>query len=302
LNSVSDNVCSKCGAVLPSIQPAVVIADAEPSEAISPQPELTNNSGDHEAVLAAVDSSMFDKISSEAMRGIGLGPTFVSGYSVALVVTGCLSIFILVSLAGAAVDISQIQLLSKTTGARTTPAGVNDSQILALVIRVLLTLVVLITAVFFSIWIYRAHKNLKALGANGLKYSPAWAVGGFFVPLLNIFRPYQVVTEIWKASAKGARRGDGTNWKFEQIPAYISLWWGLWLFSGFLDFFSAFMVLAGGQSNQQLLASRYHLVDDAVSIACAALAIAVVLRITARQETTNRANTSSSEATFQKSS
>ena len=294
LNPLEDNVCSKCGAVFSSIQPADAIAPAEPSVANSSQPEL-NNSSDHEAVLAAVDSSMFDKISSEAMKGLGLGPPFVSGYNVALVVVGLLALFILVSIASSVVDISLLQLLSKTTVARTTPAGVTEGVILSLILRVLLVGVVLVTAVFFLIWIYRAHKNLNALGATELKYSPGWAVGGFFVPLLNIFRPYQVVAEIWKASSKGARRGGGTNWKFEQIPAYFGLWWGLWLFSGFLDFFSAFMIFGAGPTNQQLVASRYRLVYDIVSIGCAILAMAVVLRTTARQETTNRANSSTGE-------
>jgi len=300
LNSTSDNVCSKCGAVFSSIQQAAAIPDAEPAVAVPSQPEITNGS-DQDAVLAVVDSSVFDKISSEAMKGVGLGlgPTFVSAYSISLVVAGCLSVFILISLAGAFVDFSLVQLLSKTSVTRTAPAGVNESQILALVIRFLLTGLALVTGIFFLIWIYRSHKNLRVFGAIELKYSPGWAVGGFFVPLLNLFRPYQVIAEIWKASAKGASRGGGTNWKFEQIPVYFSLWWGLWLLSGFLDFFSAFMIFGGGQSNQQLVASRYRLVYDVVSIACAALAIAVVLRITARQETTNRANSAMSEPVLQ---
>jgi hypothetical protein len=293
LNPQTDNACSKCGAVFSSIQPAAAVDSGEPSVEISSQPELNNNSADHDAVLAVVDSSMFDKISSEAMKGLGLGlgAPFVSAYSLALVVAGCLSLFILISLFSTVVDISLMQLLSKTTTARTTPSGVNESLILSLVIRVLLAGAMLLTAVFFLIWIYRAHKNLKVLGATELKYSPGWAVGGFFVPLLNLFRPYQVITEIWKASSNGARRGGGTNWKFENVPAYFSLWWGLWLLSGFLDFFSAIMVFGGGQTNQQLVASRYRLVYDVVSIACAALAIAVVLRTTARQETANRGET-----------
>ena len=297
LNSQTDNVCSKCGAVFSSIQ-AVVAPASETAVAVSNHSEITNNS-DQDAVLAVVDSSMFDKISSEAMKGLGFGPTFVSGYSVALIVAGCLSVFILISIAGAVVDISLLQVLSKAPSLRTIPAGVNDSQILALVIRFLLSGVVLLTAVFFLIWIYRAHKNLKVFGATELKYSPGWAVASFFVPFLNIFRPYQVIAEIWKASAKGARRGVGANWKFEHIPAYFGLWWGLWLLSGLLDFFSAFMILGGGLANQQLVASRYRLVYDVVSITCAVLAIVVVLRITARQENTNRSNASLNESALQ---
>ncbi|MFC1995866.1 DUF4328 domain-containing protein [Chloroflexota bacterium] len=43
-----------------------------------------------------------------------------------------------------------------------------------------------ITAVLFYMWIHRAHRNLPSLGVSGLKYSPGWAVGGFFIPILNL--------------------------------------------------------------------------------------------------------------------
>src|SRR5262245_42103339 len=97
LNSQTDNVCSKCGAVFSSIQQAIAIPDAEASVAVPSHPEITDSSN-QDAVLAVVDSSVFDKISSEAMKGVGLGlgPTFVSTYSISLIVAGCLSVFILI--------------------------------------------------------------------------------------------------------------------------------------------------------------------------------------------------------------
>jgi hypothetical protein len=30
-----------------------------------------------------------------------------------------------------------------------------------------------------------------------MQVSPAWAVGGFFVPIIHLFLPYQAVKEIW---------------------------------------------------------------------------------------------------------
>ena len=37
-----------------------------------------------------------------------------------------------------------------------------------------------LTAILFLMWIHRAHRNLPSLGSSSLKYSPGWAVGGFF--------------------------------------------------------------------------------------------------------------------------
>jgi hypothetical protein len=54
--------------------------------------------------------------------------------------------------------------------------------------------------VVFLVWLHRAYTNLTALKANYTEYSPGWAVGYWFIPILNIFRPLQVVQEVWRES------------------------------------------------------------------------------------------------------
>src|SRR5947209_8456564 len=46
----------------------------------------------------------------------------------------------------------------------------------------------LTTVVVFGMWIYRANHNVRALGARELRYTPGWAVGWFFVPILNLWK------------------------------------------------------------------------------------------------------------------
>jgi hypothetical protein len=57
-----------------------------------------------------------------------------------------------------------------------------------------ITLIVLI-----CIW-PRANRNARALGATGMRFTPGWCVGWYFVPIMNLFRPYQAMKEIWMAS------------------------------------------------------------------------------------------------------
>jgi hypothetical protein len=146
----------------------------------------------------------------------------------------------------------------------------------------------LLTAVLFLIWIYRAHKNLRALGASDLKYSPGWAIGGFFVPLVNLVRPYQVVMEIWRSSAPEMRGSFGAAWKHEGSSLFIVLWWGAWLISRTLDSMGAFMFIGAPTRDQLSVATRFRLVTEVISIVSAALAMMVVLKINTRQETANR--------------
>jgi hypothetical protein len=155
-------------------------------------------------------------------------------------------------------------------------------------IRLALFLVVSLTAVSFLAWIYRAHKNLRALGATDLKYSPGWAIGWFFIPFLNLVRPYQVVSEIWRASAGETRWSDGAAWTYAETPIFIAVWWGSWLTLGILDSLGAFTVFGALGADRLLVAIRYRIFYDIVGVASAALAIAVVRNINARQEGAHR--------------
>src|SRR6185503_6280418 len=51
----------------------------------------------------------------------------------------------------------------------------------------------LITVIVFGRWIYRAHQNLPELGVRHLNFTPGWAVGCLFVPIVNLWAPYQAM-------------------------------------------------------------------------------------------------------------
>jgi hypothetical protein len=66
-------------------------------------------------------------------------------------------------------------------------------------------------------------------GRWGLDYSPAWAVGLFFFPFLNLVSPYLVVREIWKASGFAAGRSTGDSWRSSPSSLLIPFWWATYL-------------------------------------------------------------------------
>lgn len=76
-------------------------------------------------------------------------------------------------------------------------------------------------------WIYRASANAHAI-SDQMTISPGWAVGSYFIPILNLFRPFQAMREIWLASHF---RG---NWHGEPSPTLLVVWWGLWIVTNML--------------------------------------------------------------------
>lgn len=85
--------------------------------------------------------------------------------------------------------------------------------------RVLLGLAALTTAVVVSRWIYRANSNARALGAREMAFTPGGAVGWYFVPIANLWKPYQAMREIWKASA------GPLGWQRRPVSALLPCWW-----------------------------------------------------------------------------
>ena len=73
-------------------------------------------------------------------------------------------------------------------------------------------------------WIYRVSANAHALSAE-MTITPGWAVGFYFVPIANLFKPYQALKETWHGSHFGGE-GEGAG--------LLPLWWGLWLVGSFL--------------------------------------------------------------------
>jgi LSD1 subclass zinc finger protein len=76
----------------------------------------------------------------------------------------------------------------------------------------------LATVIVFVIWFYRAHANLKSLDARHLRYTSGWAVGYWFIPIMNLFRPVQVAQEIWRTAIHGPWRAGRFTSRGQRIP------------------------------------------------------------------------------------
>lgn len=80
----------------------------------------------------------------------------------------------------------------------------------------------LVTIVVFFMWVHRVTANLRTLTQQDMRFTPGWAVGWYFVPILSLVRPYQGMLDIWRGSHGGSRDGE----------SLVRLWWALVLLSG----------------------------------------------------------------------
>src|SRR5262245_38518555 len=125
-----------------------------------------------------------------------------------------------ISAVGFALDLALLQLL---TGANFTAeaAATNDAR--QQVFAALQLTVLALTVLAFSMWTYRANSNCRALGAQGMNFSPGWAVAWYFMPIAFLWKPYQAMKEIWQASK------NPFAWQHEGRPVMLPWWWFFWV-------------------------------------------------------------------------
>jgi hypothetical protein len=138
----------------------------------------------------------------------------------------------------------------------------------------------IVTIVAWLVWQHRGQRNLSRLGVRQLQFTPAWAVGWWFVPIANLWKPYQSVRELWRASRAGV---DDALRAGERTWPVIGWWWGVWLASNIT------LRLSVSMDRQATLddyigSDHVDLVQEALSITAAILAIAIVRSITRGQE------------------
>jgi hypothetical protein len=136
----------------------------------------------------------------------------------------------------------------------------------------------IVTGITFLKWIYRAYKNIQGFGAEGLRFSPGWAVGYYFIPILCLIRPVQVMGEIWRAS------DDPRNWSQRPGSWVVSSWWTLFLLYYAVTQFSLGIAIQAATNDQWTLAAVLAIAGDFFSIPLSITALRLVTEVYRRQK------------------
>jgi len=131
------------------------------------------------------------------------------------------------------------------------------------------------------VWKYRTNKNCHGFGTKGMRFTPGWAVGWHFVPFMNIFRPYQVMQEIWQVST------DPMNWQNQRRSALVKWWWFFFLIGAvFGKYFAKISIrnAFGEQTVEQLrLITSSGIYTNCVYIVSTILMILIIIEIAKKQ-------------------
>ena len=85
------------------------------------------------------------------------------------------------------------------------------------------------SAILFIMWFRRAYFNLHQRVPH-LSKSEGWAAGSWFVPIINLYYPYQIMKELYQDTYALLIKNGVENVKNPGLK-YVNWWWALWLMS-----------------------------------------------------------------------
>jgi len=151
------------------------------------------------------------------------------------------------------------------------------------IVGILQLLALVASAFFFIRWFHAAYVNLRVLGQSNLRFRAGWAIGAWFVPILNLWRPKQIANDIWRGSDPDASSFHESAWKDAGIPLLLGLWWAAWIATNVIGNAVGRAWFGRDTAEDIRDAATLDLASSVVDIGAAVLAVVVVRRLTARQ-------------------
>ncbi|MBX6749451.1 MAG: DUF4328 domain-containing protein, partial [Micromonosporaceae bacterium] len=143
-------------------------------------------------------------------------------------------------------------------------------------------------AVTFLVWLFRARANAELLSPWPHRRARPWLIFGWFVPVVSLWFPKQIIDDIWTSSKPGA-----FAWTRDLATARRSglvwAWWLAWLAGTWITQVINRQLARADDLSSMRKAALFDIAANAMSIIAAALAIGVVLTITRFQEDHRRA-------------
>ena len=167
-------------------------------------------------------------------------------------------------------QVELIQTIQLKAGLAPGQADANDIRVR--VITALSALLIVANGIVFLLWVHRATANLRCFSREPLRFTAGWAVGWFFVPLMNLVRAPQVIKQIWIRSSYPERPDTWT-------PAVVGWCWGCWLLAGLTQRIATALGRTEASLDQLLAASWTAIGAKVIYIAAFMCAIAIVRRI-----------------------
>lgn len=103
----------------------------------------------------------------------------------------------------------------------------NFSDAIQLIVVGLTLIGFVFGAITFIQWFRRAYYN-QEVKFRDMNSTNGWASGAWFVPIVNLFRPFQLMKEMFDNALAFVLKHDQNN-ENRFKPQIVGLWWAMWI-------------------------------------------------------------------------
>lgn len=149
------------------------------------------------------------------------------------------------------------------------------SNFLTLMVFMVQYAVFIVVGIVFLVWLFRARANAEALTPVRHRLGKPWLVLGWIVPVVSFWFPYQVVSDIWRASdprRTGRRSG------------LVLAWWLVFLLYQLAWAIPVLVLIETVDVADAQLASGVNVLLALIGFVAAGLAVSVTWRVASMQE------------------
>jgi hypothetical protein len=151
-------------------------------------------------------------------------------------------------------------------------ANFNDLLVAIVALAALATF--LGTVITFLRWFRRAYFNLHQR-VRHLEFKEEWAVGAWFVPIINLGRPFKIMKELYVETRDLLKKNE-IAMPYTISTATLGWWWAAWIIMGIADNISFRMSLKDETLIQLINGTQADMIANLIGIPAALLAIKVI--------------------------
>lgn len=138
----------------------------------------------------------------------------------------------------------------------------------------------IVSAVFFILWFRRAYYNLQVRTGN-CQHSDGWAAGSWFVPIISLYRPYQMMKELATETSSLLSIASGKEVKSDTDT--IGIWWALWIITNYIGNY-IFKNIFSGETIENLTDSTIlQIVNAVIAIPMALVTVSMIKKYAAKE-------------------
>jgi hypothetical protein len=208
--------------------------------------------------------------------------------TLAQVLTAVMGLLILHDLAEIGHQASVISVMGRVIAGEEVPqASLEAIDQRSVILSVSLIALTIAAVVLFCLVMARGNRNARAFNRMPVTFTPGWAAGYFFVPVLSLWKPFQVMKEIWRASEP--HPDPRLDLSFTEVSGLVPAWWAAYVLHAIVGQVS--LRMNGSLANAQdfVRAAWVDVISSVVSIMAALLAAALVRALSRRQDECARA-------------